>query len=144
MTYQHNIHNFISHQAPAEGSSDRSFGLVFAAFFLLCALLPLLHGHEIRGWAIGLSASFFIIALTIPFILAPLNRLWTKFGALLHSIVSPVALGILFFCVITPIGLWMRLLRKDLLRLRYDSLTHSYWIARTPPGPNAESLKNQF
>lgn len=132
------------HEQVPQSSSDRSFGLVFAAFFLIIALLPLLHGHGPRLWAAGMSLAFGGIALAIPTILAPLNRLWTRFGLLLHSIVSPIALGILFYGVVTPTALIMRLLGKDPLRLRLDPSTPSYWITRTPPGPDAESLKNQF
>jgi len=130
--------------APIEGSTDRNFGLVFAVFFLLVALLPLLHGNEMRLWALGVGVAFGVIALAVPHSLTPLNRLWTQFGLLLHRIVSPVALGILFFGVVTPIGLLTRLLGKDALRLRLDKNAASYWIVRTPPGPDAESLKNQF
>ena len=76
--------------------------------------------------------------------LALLNQWWTKFGALLHQIVSPIALGILFFLVITPIALLMRILGKDSLRMRLDPEAKTYWIKRDPPGPDADSLKNQF
>lgn len=139
------MHEHIRHHEQAsEGSSDRSFGLVFAALFLVVALLPLLQGHSVRLWAMGVSLSFGAIAFAIPATLAPLNRLWTKFGLLLHSIVSPIALGILFYGVVTPTGLVMRLLGKDLLRMRFDRSAASYWVERTPPGPDAESFKNQF
>ena len=132
------------HIAPVEGSSDRSFGLVFTVFLLIVGLLPLLHGHVPRMWALALASAFLVAALVIPGVLAPLNRVWTKFGLLLHRIVSPVALGILFFGVVTPTGLLMRLFGKDPLHLRPDKNAASYWIVRTPPGPTAESFKNQF
>ena len=139
------MHEDLSHheQTP-EGSSDRNFGLVFAAVFLIVALLPLWHGHGTRLWAVGVSLTFGVIALAIPAVLGPLNRLWTAFGQLLHRITSPVALAILFYGVVTPTGLLMRLFGKDLLRLRFDRNAPSYWIQRTPPGPGAESLKDQF
>lgn len=132
------------HTASAPISSDRSFGLVFTVFFSIVGLLPLLSGQGIRLWALGVSTLFLLLSLTVPRVLAPANRAWAKFGELLHGIVSPVALGILFFGVVTPTGVIMRLLGKDLLRLRLDRSTNSYWIVRTPPGPDAESLKNQF
>lgn len=132
---KHNINN---------GSSDRSFGLVFAAFFLIVGLLPLLHGHALRIWALLMAAGFLVVAMIIPGILSPLNRLWTSFGLLLHRIVSPIALSILFYGIVTPTGLLMRLFGKDPLRLRPDKNAASYWIVRTPPGPEPESLKNQF
>ena len=132
------------HTAPVQGSSNRAFGLVFTVFFLLIGLLPLLHGHAIRMWALLLAGGVLVLALAVPAVLAPANRLWTKLGLVLHKIVSPIALGILFFLVVTPTGLLMRLLGKDPLRLRFDRSADSYWIDRTPPGPDADSLKNQF
>jgi hypothetical protein len=132
------------HASPVPSSSDRSFGLVFAAVFLIVALYPLLHAAGIRLWAIAVSGVFLLLALLLPQVLAPANRLWTKFGLLLHTIVSPIALGILFFLVVTPTGLLMRLFGKDPLRLRFDPAADSYWIRRDPPGPAADSLKNQF
>jgi hypothetical protein len=132
---KHNIKN---------GSSDRTFGLVFAAFFLVIGLLPLLHGHVLRIWALLLAVAFLVVAMISPVILSPLNRLWTRFGLLLHSIVSPVALAILFYGVVTPTGLLMRLFGKAPLCLRLDKDAASYWIERTPPGPEPESLKYQF
>lgn len=132
------------HLAPAQSSSNRSFGFVFTVFFAIIGLLPLLHGHAVRLWSLGFSALFLLLALLIPASLAPLNRLWTRFGALLHHIVSPIALGILFFLIVTPIGLIMRVFGKDPLRIRLDHAAKTYWIERIPPGPDADSLKNQF
>ena len=132
------------HIAPVESSSNRSFGLVFTGFFLIVGLLPLLYGHSLRIWALALAGVFLVTALAAPSLLAPLNRLWTKLGLLLHRIVSPIALGILFFGVVTPTGLLMRLLGHDPLRLRLDKTATTYWIVRNPPGPAPESLINQF
>lgn len=132
------------HEQVTEASSDRNFGLVFTVFFLIVAFLPLLHGQSLRIWAVGVSLIFGGISIAIPTILAPLNRIWTKFGLLLHRIVSPIALGILFFLVVTPTAVLMRLFGKDPLRLVIDKTVPSYWIERAPPGPEAESLKNQF
>jgi len=131
-------------QAKPTGSSDRAFGLVFAAFFLIVALLPLWSGRGVRLWSLGVAALFLALALTIPAVLAPLNRAWTAFGNLLHRIVSPVALAILFYLVVAPTGLVMRLLGKDPLRLKLDPAARSYWLERKPPGPSADSLKDQF
>lgn len=133
-----------AHDINREGSSDRTFGLVFAAFFLVVAALPLLHGGPVREWALIVAAVFAAAALAVPRILAPLNRLWMRFGALLHRIVSPVALGILFYGVVAPTGLLMRLFGKDPLRLKFDREAPSYWIDRVPSGPEPPSLKNQF
>lgn len=124
--------------------SNLSFGLVFAIFFMLVALWPLLHGDSPRRWAVALSGAFAIAALTVPAALLPLNRLWLRFGQVMHTIVSPIALGILFYGVVTPTGLIRRLMGKDPLRLKVDRSGKSYWVIRTPPGPRAESFKNQF
>ena len=132
------------HTSQIQSSSDRSFGFVFAAVFLIIALYPLLHASGIRIWAVVISGLFLLLAALVPQILAPANRLWTKFGMLLHRIVSPLALGVLFFLVVTPTGLLMRLFGKDPLRLRFDPAADSYWIKRDPPGPAADSLHNQF
>lgn len=130
--------------ASTEVGSDRSFGLVFTAFFLIIGLLPLLHGRSLRVWALGIAGVFVIAALFAPRALALPNRLWARFGALLNRIVSPIALGILFYGVVTPIGRLMRLFGKDPLRLKFDPEAKSYWIVRAEPGPSGESLKNQF
>ena len=137
-------HESYSRDEKVEGSSDRSFGLVFAGFFAVIGLLPLLLGRSPRIWALGIGGLFLLAALVIPSVLAPLNRLWLKLGLLLHRIVSPIALGIMFYMVITPMGLLMRATGKDFLKLRLDPSASSYWIEREPPGPAPESLKNQF
>jgi hypothetical protein len=90
------------------------------------------------------AAVFALIVLLRPGLLAPLNRQWTKLGVLLAKVVSPVALGLLFYGVIAPIGIVMRLVGKDPLRLKLDRATDSYWIRRTPPGPQPDSMNNQF
>ena len=84
------------------------------------------------------------MSLIVPRWLAPLNRLWLKFGELLHRITSPIILGIMFFGVITPVGWLMRRTGKDLLRMKFDREAPSYWIKREPPGPDKTSLKRQF
>ena len=135
-----------SYERPEEirGSSDRSFGVVFAVVFALIGLLPLVSGGAVRMWSLAVGAAFLLVALAFPSVLAPLNRLWLRFGLLLHKIVSPLVLGIMFFLVITPMGVLMRAFGKDLLRLKLDRQLASYWIERTPPGPPPESLRDQF
>jgi hypothetical protein len=127
-----------------KGSSERSFGIVFAVVFAVIGLWPLLVGRGPRLWSVAVGAVFLICAFVLPKALAPLNRLWLRFGLLLHRIVSPIALGIMFFLVITPTGLLMRALGKDPLRLKFDRNLASYWIDRVPPGPPPESFKDQF
>ena len=126
------------------GSSDRSFGIVFGIVFLIIALWPLFSSGGVRVWAVIACTAFFLTAFVLPGLLAPLNRLWTRFGHLLHRIVSPVVLGVLFYFVVTPMGMVMRLMGKDFLRLHFDSSSRSYWIERNPPGPRPDSLNNQF
>jgi hypothetical protein len=137
-------HESYTRDEAVHGSSNRSFGLVFAGVFALIGLLPLIVGGAARVWAIVLAVAFLVAAFAFQGVLAPLNRLWMRFGLLLHRIVSPIVLGIMFFGVITPMGVLMRALGKDLLRLRLDKAAGSYWIERTPPGPAPETFKDQF
>ncbi len=137
-------HENLSPQETARSSSDRSFGIVFGIVFLLIAAWPLFSSGHLRVWAVIASAAFFLVAFILPRVLAPLNKLWMRFGMLLHRIVSPVILGILFYLFVTPMGLVMRLFGKDFLHLRFDSSARSYWIERNPPGPKPDSLNYQF
>ena len=121
-------------------SSNRSFGIVFFVVFLLIALYPLIYGGEIRIWSLIISIIFLILGLLNSEILAPLNKIWFKFGILLGRIVSPLIMGIIFFLVVTPIGFIMRLLGKDVLNLKYNK-NKSYWIEKN--GPKSK-MKNQF
>ena len=121
-------------------SSNRSFGIVFFVVFLLIALYPLTYGGEIRIWSLIISIIFLILGLLNSKILAPLNKIWFKFGILLGKIVSPLIMGIIFFLVVTPIGFTMRLLGKDVLNLKYNK-NKSYWIEKN--GPKSK-MKNQF
>jgi hypothetical protein len=127
-----------------QGASNRSFGIVFAVVFTLIGLFPLISNNGVRLWSLAIAAGFLIVALALPTVLAPLNRLWLRVGLLLHRIVNPIVLGIMFFLVITPMGMMMRLFGKDLLKLRYDPNAASYWVGRTPPGPAPKSLNHQF
>ncbi len=121
-------------------SSNRSFGIVFFVVFLLITLYPLTYAGEIRIWSLIISIIFLILGLLNSKILAPLNKIWFKFGILLGKIVSPLIMGIIFFLVVTPIGFIMRLLRKDVLNLKYNK-NKSYWIEKN--GPKSK-MKNQF
>jgi hypothetical protein len=93
---------------------------------------------------LGVAAAFAILALLWPALLAPLNKLWLKLGLLLFKVVNPIVLGLLFYVIVAPIGLLMRALSKDPLRLRREPEALSYWIVRSPPGPEPDSMKNQF
>jgi len=137
-------HEDMNREEHIEGSSDRSFGLIFAGAFLLIAGLPLFHGGTLRWWSVIVAVMFALLALLKPTLLAGLNRMWLKLGIMLGKIVSPIALGILFFVVITPIGIMLRLSGKDPLRLKFRPEADSYWIPREPPGPPPGSMNNQF
>ena len=121
-------------------SSNRSFGIVFFIVFLLIALYPLTYSEEIRVWSATISLIFLVLGLFNSKILTPLNKLWFKFGIFLGKIISPIIMGIIFFLVVTPIGLLMRLLGKDLINLKYNN-NKSYWIEKN--GPKSK-MKNQF
>jgi membrane protease YdiL (CAAX protease family) len=139
------VHEDFTRAAEVEGSSDRSFGFIFASFFAVVAVLPAFHGpmSSIRWWAALLAASFLALALWRSKSLRPLNRLWSKFGLLLSKIVGPVVLMLIFYAVVTPVGLLMRAVGKDPLRFHRDEET-SYWIVRQAPGPAPGSMKDQF
>ena len=121
-------------------SSNRSFGIVFFIVFLLIALYPLINTGEFRLWSLIISFIFFILGILNSKILTPLNKLWFKFGIFLGKIVSPIIMGIIFFFVVTPIGVLMRIFGKDVLNLKYNN-NKSYWIEKT--GPKSK-MKNQF
>lgn len=137
-------HEDLNREDRVEGSSDRSFGIVFAVVFLLIAAWPLFHGQAPRWWSLGVAAVFALVTVTRPSLLAVPNRLWTRLGLLLGKVVSPIALGVLFYGLITPMGAVARLFGKDPLRLKLDAAADSYWIRRDPPGPPPESMTNQF
>ena len=128
----------------AKPGSERSFGLVFAGAFLLVSFWPLLHHASPRLWSLAIAVVFALCAWLAPRVLAPLNRIWFRFGELLHRIVSPIALGVIFFGVITPYAFVMRLFGRDALLLRKQSARPSYWVRREPPGPPPDSFHNQF
>ena len=124
--------------------SDRAFGIAFAAVFTVIGLIPLPLGGSPRWWAIGTAGALLLAAVVVPGLLSPLKAVWHKIALLLHRIVSWVALTLLFYSVVTLTGLVMRLLGKDLLSRRLDRNAASYWIHRVPPGPEPESMGNQF
>jgi hypothetical protein len=112
--------------------------------FALIGLVPLLLGHGLRIWALVVAAVFLAAAYLAPRLLAPLNRLWFKFGLLLHHIVNPIVMALIFFGAVLPTALMVRLFGKDLLRLKRDASAKSYWIERDPPGPEPQSMTRQF
>lgn len=135
----------LSREHAIEGSSNRSFGLVFTVVFGIVALWPVLaRSGGFRLWAAVVAGVFLVLALAAPTLLAAPNRAWMQLGLLLGRVVSPVVLGLLFFTVFTPMGWVLRLMGKDPMRLKRDANATSYWVERQPPGPPADSLHNQF
>ena len=121
-------------------SSNRSFGIVFFIVFLLIGSYPLLNNEDVRIWSLIISIVFLILGLLNSKILFPLNKIWFKFGILLGKLISPLIMGLIFFVVVTPIGLLMKLLNKDLLNLKFNK-SKSYWIEKSEP---KSKMKNQF
>jgi hypothetical protein len=138
-------HERIVGTSAIEGSSDRSFGIVFGGFFAFAALLPLLSGRPIRWWSIIVSLAFLIVGAVRPSLLQPLNRVWMRLGHLLGRIITPIVMGIMFYAVVTPVGLLKRKMGgQDSLHLGFEPDKKSYWIERCPPGPAPESIRHQF
>tara|TARA_B110001450_G_C17300825_1_gene351358 strand:- start:82 stop:465 length:384 start_codon:yes stop_codon:yes gene_type:complete len=121
-------------------ASNRSFGFVFFIVFLIIATYPLVNNGELRIWSLSISLLFLILGLLNSKILYPLNKIWFKFGILLGKVISPIVMGIIFFFVVTPIGLLMKVFNKDLLNLKFNK-NKSYWIEKNEP---KSKMKNQF
>jgi len=137
-------HEDFSRHHQVKVSSNRTFGLVFVTVLLVIGIWPVVSGTAPRWWSLIASALLLLVTLATPDLLALPNRAWLRIGMLLHRIVSPVTLAVMFFLVVTPMGLIMRVLGKDILRLNPDASAKSYWITRDPPGPRPESMPDQF
>ncbi len=120
--------------------SNRNFGIVFFIVFLIIALWPLLKQNDIRLWSLTISGIFLILGLINSKLLLPLNKIWFKFGILLGNIIAPIIMGFVFFLVVTPTGLIMKLLGKDLLKLKKNK-NSTYWLKKDNTN---SSLENQF
>ena len=120
--------------------SNKSFGIVFSIVFLVIAFWPMLNGNEINYWSLAISIVFLILGLINSKILTPLNKIWFKFGILLGNVVGPIVMCIIFFLIVTPTSINMKLLGKDLLNLKKNN-NNSYWIEKN----NQKSkMKNQY
>ena len=139
------MHENLNRREEVQGSSNRSFGLVFVAVFTLIAITPwVFDSGPIRIWAGVISIFLFFTSIVTPRILAPLNRLWTKFGLLLHHLVNPILMGLIFFLAVTPTAFVFKVLGKNPLHLKFDPAAETYWIDRDPPGPSPNSMSQQF
>ena len=123
-----------------EIGSNKSFGIVFFIVFFFIGIYPILHNQDLRIWSLIISLFFLILGILNSKALTPLNRAWFKLGLLLGKIISPIVMGFIFFTVVTPIGILMRLFKKDLLRLKYNE-EKTYWIEKDDIKSN---MKNQF
>lgn len=140
----HGLPEHSSNAPPPPVGSDRAFGFVFAAFFLIVGLMPLLDQQSPRLWSLAAAGITLLIAVTGPKLLSPFNRAWLWFGQLLHRLVSPIALLVIYSLAVVPTGLLVRMLRKDPLRLRFDKGASTYWVDRDPPGRSDQQMKKQF
>ena len=124
--------------------SSQAFGFVFTVVFSIIALWPLLYGEPIRVWSAVISGVLLLVAIFKPSLLQLLNQLWLRFGMVLHKIISPIVMGLLFFFTVTPIAVIFSLIGKDPLNRRFDNTLETYWVERDPEEFNSETMKNQF
>lgn len=138
------VHERLASDDSVTRSSDRSFGVVVTVACTVVGLFPLINGEPPRWWLLAVAGVMLVVTLVRAELLAPFNRVWFRFGLFLHRVVNPVIMAVIYFAVVTPTGLIMRAAGKDPLRLRCDPNAESYWIHRKPPGPEPESMTNQF
>lgn len=137
-------HDTTPQDDPAPTASNRSVGLVLGITFGVIGAWPMIANEPPRTWALTLAATLILLALVLPRALGPIAWLWLGLGRVLHVLVSPVIMGVVYGVAVIPTGLYVRLSGKDPLRLKYDPEATSYWIPRDPPGPDPKSLHQQF
>jgi predicted membrane metal-binding protein len=131
-------------QQPLKIPTDRSFGFTFAVVFALVGAWLLWRGSRWGVPVLGVGGAFALIAVSIPGLLHPFNVVWMKFGFLLGKVVTPIVMGLIFFLMFAPVGLYFRMIRRDALLRSFERDKTSYWIERTPPGPDGKTLPRQF
>jgi hypothetical protein len=137
-------HEVFSRDEKIVVGSDRSFGIVMALAFAAVSLLNAWHAGRLWPWTGGLAALLLAAGWLRPAVLHPLNLIWLRFGLLLHRVVNPIVMALLFYGTVLPTGIVMRMMGRDLLRLKREPDADSYWIVRQPPGPSPETMKDQF
>jgi hypothetical protein len=137
-------HEILAIEERGAPGSERSFAVVMAIALTLLACLNWWHDGGIWPWLGGFAALFLVFGFLCPVVLKPLNRFWFKIGILLHAVVSPIIMALVFYGAVVPTGLIMRALGKDPLRLKIERELDSYWVLRQPPGPDPTSMKDQF
>ncbi len=120
--------------------SNKSFGIVFFAVFMIISVYPIFKNNDIIIWSLILSFVFLFLGISNSKLLTPLNKIWIKFGLILNKIISPIIMGVIFFGMVTPIGIFMKILGKDLLNLKFNN-KETYWIKKNGP---KSLMKNQF
>jgi len=139
-----NFHEELTSREETVGSSDRAFGLTFAAVFAAIGAFRWWSAGASAPYWLGAAAVFLFLALVAPASLHLLNRAWLRLGLVLYRVVNPVVMGVLFYGVVTPMALIVRLGGKRPLQLQAEPETASYWIERRPPGPSPATMKRQF
>jgi len=129
---------------PNEAPSNRSFGWLFTVFFTLAGVYSLWREGTAYPWMFALAGVTAAVTMVRPRWLAPLKRAWLQFGELLHRLVSPLVLGVIFYGVFTPVGLVMRAAGRDIMKRRFEPRTSTYWVERDPPGPADDSFQDPF
>lgn len=123
---------------------DKNFGYVFATFFFIISMWPVISGHAPRYWALVIATAFVLAALAFPRVLRPINIAWFYVGLVLNEIMNPLIMAFVFTVAFVPIGLLMRLMGRDLLDLRWRPEAKSYWTIKTNRSINPESMRDQF
>ena len=124
--------------------SNRSFGFVMSAAFAIFALYPIFLIGTPNWWLLGIGAVFLLLTIVKPDSLAILNRIWTRLGLLMAKFANPVVLGLMYFLIVSPIAIGMKLAGRDPLIRKFEPNSTTYWQIKTPAGPEPETMKNQF
>lgn len=138
------FHEILAERDEVNPGSERAFGYTIAIILLIVSAFPLLHFSEPRIWPLPFAAALGAIGWMRPSLLRVPNKSWFRFGLLLHRILNPVVLGILFYLVITPVALLVRAFGGKLLPIAFDKSALTYWIVRDPHGPRPDSVRDQF
>jgi len=130
--------------ADLKSSSNRSFGLVMSGCCVVIALYPLVSANTPNWWLLAVGAVFLLLALAKPEVLGPLNYVWTGIGLAMGKVVNPIVLGLMYFIIISPVAIGMKLAGRDPLSRGFDTDLETYWQDKVPAGPTPETMKNQF
>ena len=141
---QQSTHESPAREEQAAPASERSFAIVMAVALALLGSINWWHDGRVWPWLGGIAAIFLISGYFCPTVLRPLNWAWFKFGVLLHAVINPIVMGLVFYGAVLPTNLVMRAMGKDPLGLKIEPDRDSYWILRQPPGPAPETMKDQF